>query len=103
LLDATHTRLNANDYSYTEVLDRAVHTYHRNGAAIEVIWSRRRGNGTEIASGSAFRGNTHSERLADRWHPTTTRKGRPAHRQMDGNRPNVIRTLKGEENEGYSL
>ena len=48
LLNATHTRLQANGYSYTEVLDRAVHSYHRNGAAIEVIWSRRRADDTEL-------------------------------------------------------
>jgi hypothetical protein len=35
-------------YSYNEVLDRAVHAYHRNGAAIEVIWSRRRVDDSEI-------------------------------------------------------
>jgi hypothetical protein len=48
LLNATHTRLRANGHAYTEVLDRAVHSYHRNGAAIEVIWSRRRADDTEI-------------------------------------------------------
>jgi hypothetical protein len=48
LLNATHTRLKANGYSYTEVVDRAVHAYHRNGAAIEVIWSRRRADDSEI-------------------------------------------------------
>src|SRR5215469_14203598 len=39
LLNVTHTRLKANSYAYTEVVDRAVRLYHRNGAAIEVIWS----------------------------------------------------------------
>jgi hypothetical protein len=48
LLDAMHTRLKASGYAYTEVIDRAVRTYHRSGAAIEVIWSRRRADDTEI-------------------------------------------------------
>jgi hypothetical protein len=47
-LNTTHTRLQANGYAYTEVVDRAVRAYHRNGAAIEVIWSRRRADDTEI-------------------------------------------------------
>jgi hypothetical protein len=47
-LNKTHTRLKANGYAYTEVVDRAVRAYHRNGAAIEVIWSRRRADGGEI-------------------------------------------------------
>lgn len=48
MLDATHTRLRANGYAYTNVVDRTVRGYHRNGAAIEVIWSRRRGDDCEI-------------------------------------------------------
>lgn len=48
LLNTTHTRLKASGYVYTEVVDRAVRAYHRNGAAIEVIWSRRRADDTEI-------------------------------------------------------
>jgi hypothetical protein len=48
LLNSTHTRLRANRYAYTNVVDRAVRVYHRNGAAIEVIWSRRRADDTEI-------------------------------------------------------
>jgi hypothetical protein len=48
LLNSTHTRLRANGYAYTNVVDRAVRVYHRNGAAIEVIWSRRRADDTEI-------------------------------------------------------
>jgi hypothetical protein len=63
LLNATHTRLEANGYAYTEVVDRAVHTYHRNGAAIEVIWSRRRADDTEI------------ERLAVHFEVIRTRDG----------------------------
>jgi hypothetical protein len=43
-----HAQRPGNRYAYTEVLDRAVHSYHRNGAAIEVIWSRRRADDTEI-------------------------------------------------------
>jgi hypothetical protein len=48
LLNTTHTRLRTNGYAYTDVVDRAVRAYHRNGAAIEVIWSRRRADDTEI-------------------------------------------------------
>jgi hypothetical protein len=48
LLNTTHTRLRASGYAYTDVVDRAVRAYHRNGAAIEVIWSRRRADNTEI-------------------------------------------------------
>ena len=48
LLNITHTRLRANGYAYTEVVDRSVRLYHRNGAAIEAIWSRRRPDDTEI-------------------------------------------------------
>lgn len=48
LLATTHTRLQAHHYAYTAVLDRTVRSYHRNGAAIEVIWSRRRADHTEI-------------------------------------------------------
>ena len=48
LVNITHTRLKANGYAYTEVVDQAVRLYHRNGAAIEVIWSRRRTDETEI-------------------------------------------------------
>ena len=47
LLNTTHTRLRTNGYAYTDVVDRAVRAYHRNGAAIEVIWSRRRADDTE--------------------------------------------------------
>lgn len=41
-------RLRVNGYADTTVPDRRVLAYHRNGAAIEVIWSRRRGDGSEI-------------------------------------------------------
>jgi hypothetical protein len=47
-LDATHTRLKANGFTRTEVMDQVVRAYHRNGAAIEVIWSRRRADDSEI-------------------------------------------------------
>ena len=62
-LNKTHTRLKANGYAYTEVVDRAVRAYHRNGAAIEVIWSRRRADGGEI------------ERLAVHFEVIRTQKG----------------------------
>jgi len=47
-LDITHTRLKANGFAHTEVMDQVVRAYHRNGAAIEVIWSRRRADDSEI-------------------------------------------------------
>jgi hypothetical protein len=83
LLNTTHTRLKANAYDYTEVVDRAVRVYHRNGAAIEVIWSRRRADDTEIErlavhfevirtqNGWRFAGIqyrfTHADSLSDAW------------------------------------
>jgi glyoxylase-like metal-dependent hydrolase (beta-lactamase superfamily II) len=47
-LQQLQNRLQAEDYAYTAVPDQKVTVYHNNGAAIEVIWSRRRSNGTEI-------------------------------------------------------
>jgi hypothetical protein len=47
-LHALQTRLRAEGYAHTAVPDQKVTVYHRNGAAIEVIWSRVRINGTEI-------------------------------------------------------
>lgn len=47
-LDALQARLRAEGYAHTSVPDRRVTVYHRNGAAIEVIWSRCRTDGTEI-------------------------------------------------------
>jgi hypothetical protein len=86
LLNATHTRLQANGYAYTQVIDRAVRAYHRNGAAIEVIWSRRRADDSEIErlavhfevirtqSGWRVAGiqrrPTHADRLTDAWAAT---------------------------------
>ena len=85
LLNKTHTRMKANGYAYTDVVDRAVRAYHRNGAATEVIWSRRRADGSEIERlGSAFRGDTHGHQLADRRHSTPTHTRRPAVRRMGG-------------------
>jgi glyoxylase-like metal-dependent hydrolase (beta-lactamase superfamily II) len=48
LLDALQTRLQAEGYADTAVPDFRVSAYHANGAAVEVIWSRRRGDGSEI-------------------------------------------------------
>jgi glyoxylase-like metal-dependent hydrolase (beta-lactamase superfamily II) len=48
LLDALQTRLRAEGYGDTAVPDFRVSAYHDNGAAIEVIWSRLRADGTEI-------------------------------------------------------
>jgi glyoxylase-like metal-dependent hydrolase (beta-lactamase superfamily II) len=47
-LQQLQNRLRVEDYAYTAVPDQKVTVYHDNGAAIEVIWSRRRSNGTEI-------------------------------------------------------
>ena len=86
LLDATHNRLRASGYAHTEVVDRAVRAYHRNGAAIEVIWSRRRADDTEIERLAVHfevirtqegwriagiqRRPTHADRLTDAWAAT---------------------------------
>lgn len=48
LMRQMQNRLRGDDYGYTAVPDHRVTVYHDNGAAIEVIWSRRRKNGTEI-------------------------------------------------------
>jgi hypothetical protein len=48
LLDESHPRLRKQGYVNTVVPDRRITVYHRNGAAIEVIWSRCRGDGSEI-------------------------------------------------------
>jgi glyoxylase-like metal-dependent hydrolase (beta-lactamase superfamily II) len=48
LLQQMQNRLQAEDYAYTALPDQYVTVYHYNGAAIEVIWSRRRSDGTEI-------------------------------------------------------
>jgi glyoxylase-like metal-dependent hydrolase (beta-lactamase superfamily II) len=47
-LQQLQTRLHGEGYAYTAVPDQRVTVYHDNGAAIEVIWSPRRTNGTEI-------------------------------------------------------
>jgi glyoxylase-like metal-dependent hydrolase (beta-lactamase superfamily II) len=47
-LDALQTRLRAAGYGDTAVPDHRVRPYHDNGAAVEVIWSRLRTDGTEI-------------------------------------------------------
>jgi glyoxylase-like metal-dependent hydrolase (beta-lactamase superfamily II) len=48
LLRQLQNRLQSEDYAYTALPDQKVTVYHDNGAAVEVIWSRRRSNGTEI-------------------------------------------------------
>ena len=48
VLQQLHTRLRGEGYADTAVPDRKVTAYNDNGAAIEVIWSRRRTDGTEI-------------------------------------------------------
>jgi len=47
-LEKTQSRLRAQGYAYTDVPDHKVSVYHDDGAAIEVIWSRRRADQTEI-------------------------------------------------------
>jgi glyoxylase-like metal-dependent hydrolase (beta-lactamase superfamily II) len=47
-LQQMQDRLRGEDYAYTAMPDQKVTVYHDNGAAVEVIWSRRRSNGTEI-------------------------------------------------------
>lgn len=48
LLERNHVGLRAQGYSYTAVPDWKVSVYHDAGAAIEVIWSRCRGDDSEI-------------------------------------------------------
>jgi len=47
-LQDMQTRLRDEGYADTAVPDHGVRVYHRDGAAIEVIWSRLRADGTEI-------------------------------------------------------
>jgi hypothetical protein len=47
-LKRRHRDLRAMGYSYTAVPDRKLIVYHSRGAAIEVIWSRCRADGSEI-------------------------------------------------------
>ncbi|MGW1159516.1 DUF6841 family protein [Streptomyces sp. NPDC002513] len=47
-LGRSQTALRAQGYSYTAVPDRRVTVYHDAGAAIDVIWSRRRSDDSEI-------------------------------------------------------
>jgi hypothetical protein len=47
-LDSLQTRLRREGYAHTAGPDQKVTVYHRNGAAIEVIWSRQRADSTEI-------------------------------------------------------
>ena len=47
-LHELQTRLRAEGYADTVVPDHRVTVYHRNGAAVEVIWSRLRADGSEI-------------------------------------------------------
>jgi hypothetical protein len=90
LLNTTHTRLRTNGYAYTDVVDRAVRAYHRNGAAIEVIWSRRRADDTEI------------ERLAVHFEVIRTESGwRVAGIQLQPTRADVLsQAWTGTDNGG---
>ena len=48
MLQLLHNRLRNEGYAHTAVPDQQVTAYHDNGAAIEVIWSRQRADGSEI-------------------------------------------------------
>jgi len=48
LLEANHAPLRAAGYTNTQVLDRAITAYNDNAAVVDVIWSRCRGDATEI-------------------------------------------------------
>lgn len=48
LLRANQDPLQAENYTHTVVLDRCVKGYNQNAGAIDVIWSRRRADETEI-------------------------------------------------------
>ncbi len=48
VLQQLQTRLRNEGYAHTAVPDQKVTVYHDNGAAIEVIWSRQRADGSEI-------------------------------------------------------
>jgi hypothetical protein len=89
MLDTMQTPLKAHGFTHTEVVDRAVRAYHRNGAAIEVIWSRRRADDTEIERLAVHfevirtedgwrvagiqRRPTHADTLSDAWAATGDR------------------------------
>jgi len=64
LLEFAHRPLKEGGYTHTVIPDRRVDVYHDNGAAIEVIWSRRRADESEIE-----RMATHFElaRTGDSW------------------------------------
>jgi hypothetical protein len=47
-LEETQSRLQAEGYAYTDVPDQRVSVYSEGGAAIDVIWSRCRADGSEI-------------------------------------------------------
>jgi hypothetical protein len=48
MLARIHSRVRGQGYAYTAVPDRQVTVYHAAGAAIDVIWSRCRADGSEI-------------------------------------------------------
>ena len=74
-----HSRLRDEGYAHTAVPDQTVRVYHDNGAAIEVIWSRQRADGTEIERGGrAFRGGARVPRMAHPRHPGRTDRQRLA-------------------------
>lgn len=48
LLEANHAPLRAAGYTNTRALEGAITVYNDNAAAVDVIWSRRRADATEI-------------------------------------------------------
>ena len=69
-------------YAHTAVPDWRVRVYHDDGAAIEVIWSRQRADGTEIERVAAhFEVARGSTRMAHPQHP-----GRTDHQRLTQSR-----------------
>ncbi|MGW4517695.1 DUF6841 family protein [Streptomyces sp. NPDC004393] len=48
LLEANHAPLKAAGYTHSAVIDRSITAYNENAVAIDVIWSRRRADDSEI-------------------------------------------------------
>src|SRR5215469_7352704 len=64
LLEANHAPLRAAGYTHTEVIDRSLTVYNENAAVIDVIWSRRRADDTEI---QRLASHFEVHRTADGW------------------------------------
>ena len=95
VLNDTHSRMRDAGYAHTEVVDRGVRAYHGDGAAIEVIWSRRRGDGSEIERVAAhFEVVRDAQRMASRQHP-----GRIDHQRLTQGRMAASLLSKGDNND----